>query len=76
METSGTVAQWVGDDLTLWDAVQASSTVLPVVGAALGVDADNIHVIARHTGGGFGCKGFIWPHEVSQPPRPACSVAR
>ena len=63
METSGTVAQWVGDDLTLWDAVQASSTVLPVVGAALGVDADNIHVIARHTGGGFGCKGFIWPHE-------------
>ena len=64
METSGTVAQWDGDDLTLWDAVQASSTVPPVIGPALGIDAERIHIIARHTGGGFGGKGFIWPHEI------------
>lgn len=64
METSGTVARWDGERLTLWDAVQASSTVLPVVGAALGVDAEHVRVIAPHTGGGFGSKGFIWPHEI------------
>jgi len=64
METSGTVARWDGGRLTLWDAVQASSTVIPVVSAALGVDAADVHVVARHTGGGFGAKGYIWPHEI------------
>jgi xanthine dehydrogenase YagR molybdenum-binding subunit len=64
METSGTVARWEGDRLTLWDAVQASSTVVPVVSEALGIDADDVHVIAPHTGGGFGSKGYIWPHEI------------
>ncbi|MEW5807981.1 MAG: xanthine dehydrogenase family protein molybdopterin-binding subunit [Actinomycetota bacterium] len=64
METSGTVAQWDGDTLTLWDSVQASSTVPPVVAAALGLESDRIHIIARHIGGGFGSKSYIWPHEI------------
>src|SRR2546429_7971904 len=64
METSGTVARWDGGRLTLWDAVQASSTVIPVVSAALGLDPADVHVVARHTGGGFGAKGYIWPHEI------------
>jgi xanthine dehydrogenase YagR molybdenum-binding subunit len=64
METSGTVARWDGGRLTLWDSVQASSTVIPVVSAALGVDAADVHVIAPYTGGGFGAKGYIWPHEI------------
>ena len=64
METSGTVAQWDGDQLILWDSVQASSTVIPVVAAALEIDPAHVRVIAQHTGGGFGSKGFIWPHEI------------
>jgi xanthine dehydrogenase YagR molybdenum-binding subunit len=64
METSGTVARWDGDRLTLWDAVQAGSTVIPVMSEALGVDAGSVRVVAPHTGGGFGSKGFIWPHEI------------
>ena len=64
METSGTVARWDGGRLTLWDAVQASSTVIPVMSTALGIDAADVHVMARHTGGGFGAKGYIWPHEI------------
>ncbi|MGI8815246.1 MAG: xanthine dehydrogenase family protein molybdopterin-binding subunit [Pseudonocardia sp.] len=64
METSGTVARWDGDRLTLWDAVQASATVPPVLAAALRMKPDDIHVIAPHTGGGFGGKGFIWPHQI------------
>ena len=39
METSGTVAEWDGGRLILRDAVQASSTVIPVVSTALGIDA-------------------------------------
>jgi xanthine dehydrogenase YagR molybdenum-binding subunit len=64
METSGTVARWDGDRLTLWDSVQASSTVIPVLSAAFGIDAAGVRVVARHTGGGFGAKGYVWPHEI------------
>src|SRR6185312_50772 len=64
METSGTVARWDGGRLTLWDSVQASSTVIAVVSAALGLDPADVRVVARHTGGGFGAKGYIWPHEI------------
>jgi xanthine dehydrogenase YagR molybdenum-binding subunit len=64
METSATLAEWHGDQLTMYDAVQAGYNVPPVVGAALGVPPENIRVISPHTGGGFGCKGFVWPHEV------------
>ncbi len=71
METSSTVARWDGDRLTLWDAVQASSTVVPVVATALGIEPESVRVLARHTGGGFGSKGFVWPHEIL-----AAAVAR
>ncbi|WP_099021667.1 xanthine dehydrogenase family protein molybdopterin-binding subunit [Mycolicibacterium palauense] len=64
METSGTVAQWDGELLTLWDSVQAGATVPPVIAHALGIDAGHIRVIARHIGGGFGSKSYIWPHEI------------
>lgn len=64
METSGTVAQWDGDDLVLWDSVQASATVPPVIGHALGVDPHRIRIIAPHIGGGFGSKSFVWPHQT------------
>ncbi len=64
METSGTVAQWDGDDLTLWDSVQASTTVPPVIGTALDIDPGRVRIVARHIGGGFGSKSYVWPHEI------------
>ena len=64
METSATLADWQGDQLTMYDAVQAGYNVPPVVGAALGVPPENIRVISPHTGGGFGCKGYVWPHQI------------
>jgi xanthine dehydrogenase YagR molybdenum-binding subunit len=64
METSGTLAIWEGEKLTLWDAVQASSTVIPIVAGALGIDPKNVRVRAPHTGGGFGSKGYVWPHQI------------
>ena len=60
----GDSGSWHGDKLTLHDSVQAGATVALVIAAALGIDPDDIRVVAPHTGGGFGCKGYIWPHEI------------
>jgi xanthine dehydrogenase YagR molybdenum-binding subunit len=62
METSGTLARWDNGTLTLHDATQHVYGVQGAMAAALGVAPDNIRVLCPHTGGGFGCKGFVWPH--------------
>lgn len=64
METSSTLAVWEGDELTLWDSVQASSNLPLAFAGAFGVRPENLHVHARHVGGGFGAKAFVWPHEL------------
>lgn len=64
MELSGTVASWDGDRLTLYDATQWVYGVRSVVSTYLGIAADKLRVIDPFVGGGFGCKGSIWPHEV------------
>jgi xanthine dehydrogenase YagR molybdenum-binding subunit len=67
MEVSATVAAWQGDQLTLWDAVQRSTYVPLILSQALGVKPENVRVIAPHTGGAFGCKGYVWPHQILTP---------
>lgn len=64
METSGTLAVWHGDELTVRDSVQASSNLIPVLTAALGIEPSALRVHAPHTGGGFGSKAFVWPHQI------------
>jgi len=64
MEPSVTLAAWSGEHLTLYDAVQHLPAVQNVVAAACGIPADHVRVISPHTGGGFGAKAFIWPHEI------------
>jgi len=64
METSAAVAAWDGDRLTLWDATQMTLNPLQVMAAAFGIPVENVRIISPHTGGGFGCKGFVWPHEI------------
>jgi xanthine dehydrogenase YagR molybdenum-binding subunit len=64
METSGTVAAWQGDRLTIWNSTQASFNAPPVLAAALGIPEANIRQVSPFTGGGFGSKGSVWPHEI------------
>jgi xanthine dehydrogenase YagR molybdenum-binding subunit len=64
MEPSATVAVWNGARLTLYDAVQHLPAVQNALAAAFGLPATQVRVIAPHTGGGFGAKAFIWPHEI------------
>ena len=64
METSACVAQWSGDELTIWDSTQFSQNPRQVLAMAFGMPQEKIRVIAPHTGGGFGAKGYVWPHEI------------
>jgi xanthine dehydrogenase YagR molybdenum-binding subunit len=64
LEPHGTVAQWEGRKLTLWDATQYVSGVKETVAKTLGIAQDDVHVISPFVGGGFGCKGSTWSHVV------------
>jgi xanthine dehydrogenase YagR molybdenum-binding subunit len=64
MEPSATVAFWEGDKLTVSDATQAVMGTRAVLAVAFGIPRENVRVLCPFTGGGFGCKGFQWPHTM------------
>lgn len=64
MEPSATLAWWDGDQLTVHDAAQGISAVRMVLAAAFQVPTDHVHISSPFIGGGFGCKGFIHPHQL------------
>jgi xanthine dehydrogenase YagR molybdenum-binding subunit len=64
MEPSAIIAEWDGEVLTVHDSTQHVYGVRQVLAARLKLPAEKIRVIAQHTGGGFGAKGWVWPHEV------------
>jgi xanthine dehydrogenase YagR molybdenum-binding subunit len=64
MEPSATIAVWQGGELTLHDTTQAVVATRDGIAQALGLDAAKVRVRNDYIGGGFGCKGWIWPHQV------------
>ncbi|MBC6989951.1 xanthine dehydrogenase family protein molybdopterin-binding subunit [Hymenobacter sp. BT491] len=65
MEPGATIVHWeAADRLTLYDAAQGVSWQQRAVAAFLGLPTDQVRVITKYLGGGFGCKGPIWPHTV------------
>lgn len=64
MEPSATLAEWRDGTLTLIDAAQHVYGVRAVMAAVLDLPPERVRVLARHTGGGFGCKGLVWPHQM------------
>ncbi|WCB96862.1 Aldehyde oxidoreductase molybdenum-binding subunit PaoC [Baekduia alba] len=64
MEPSATLADWRDGMLTLVDAVQHVYGVQWVLCGVFGLEPEQVRVRSPHTGGGFGCKGFVWPHQV------------
>lgn len=65
IEMSGTIAQWDGDKLTLWDATQFVKGVQSIVARAWNLRTENVRVISLFVGGAFGCKGAVWPHVLA-----------
>ncbi|MDE2573446.1 MAG: xanthine dehydrogenase family protein molybdopterin-binding subunit [bacterium] len=64
LEPSATLARWENGMLTLDDATQYVWGVRLVVAEALGIPAERVRVRSSYAGGGFGCKGYVWPHQV------------
>ena len=64
MEPSASMAEWNGDELTLYETTQWVIGARNTVAETLGMPPEKVHIISPFIGGGFGCKGFIWPHSV------------
>ncbi len=63
MEMHSTTAIWqAGDHVTIYDATQGIFGVRKKVAALFGIPAENVRVISKFVGGGFGCKGSCWSH--------------
>jgi len=56
METHGSVAQWDGDRLTVWDTNQGPFGIQSDIASALKMPLSNVRVISHYMGGGFGSK--------------------
>jgi xanthine dehydrogenase YagR molybdenum-binding subunit len=56
LETHGGVASWDGRTLTLWCSTQDIYGARSQVAAALGLQHNQVHVVMRYVGAGFGSK--------------------
>ena len=64
MEPCAILASWQDGMLTVYDSVQHVYAVQSILAAVFGIEATAVRVIAPHTGGGFGAKAYVWPHEI------------
>ncbi|MDX6620816.1 MAG: xanthine dehydrogenase YagR molybdenum-binding subunit, partial [Gaiellales bacterium] len=65
MEPHATLAVWNGDaSLVLYDSTQGASPARDAIAKALGLQPEQVRVIAPHVGGGFGSKGTPRPHAI------------
>lgn len=67
IEPSGMVATWRDGELTIHDATQGVFNTHEVVTNALELPPEKVRIIAQYVGGGFGCKGYVWPHQIIAP---------
>jgi xanthine dehydrogenase YagR molybdenum-binding subunit len=56
METHGSVCEWAGDRLTIYDSTQHIFGVRRQIAGALRIPLDRVRVVSRFMGGGFGSK--------------------
>ncbi|MFC5860813.1 xanthine dehydrogenase family protein molybdopterin-binding subunit [Acidicapsa dinghuensis] len=64
MEMHATVAVWNNPKFTLYETTQGVMNHQHVMAETLGVPRENIQVITRFLGSGFGGKLFPWPHSA------------
>jgi xanthine dehydrogenase YagR molybdenum-binding subunit len=64
LEPSVTVAEWRDGELTVHDSTQWVRGTRAALARHFDLDEERVRVIAPFLGGGFGCKGFFWPHTV------------
>jgi xanthine dehydrogenase YagR molybdenum-binding subunit len=65
METSATTAVWRGaNQLTIYDSTQAVVGARDILSQVFGIPKENVRVISRFIGGGFGSKGNLGHHPI------------
>jgi len=62
MEAHGTVAAWTDGKVTVYDSTQGVISTAQTVAGRMGIPPADVHVVDPFVGGGFGCKGNVWPH--------------
>lgn len=64
IELHSTVADWDGSTMTIYEATQGVVNHRNVLSQMLGLPRENIRVISKFLGSGFGGKLFPWPHAI------------
>jgi xanthine dehydrogenase YagR molybdenum-binding subunit len=64
IELHASVAVWDGQNFTLYETSQAVVNHADVLAQMLGVPTENVRVISRFLGSGFGGKLWPWPHSM------------
>jgi xanthine dehydrogenase YagR molybdenum-binding subunit len=62
IELHASVAVWDGDRVTLFETSQGVVNHRVVMAQVLGLPVENVRVVTRFLGSGFGGKLFPWPH--------------
>jgi xanthine dehydrogenase YagR molybdenum-binding subunit len=62
IELHATTAIWDGDNLTLYDSTQGVVNFRGVLAQMFGLPKENVRVISKFLGSGFGGKLFPWTH--------------
>ncbi len=65
MELHASTAIWEGDKLTLYGSLQMLASNKVQLADALGLEPDNVRIVAHYVGGGFGSKLGISPESVA-----------
>ena len=61
LELASVVAQWNGDDLTIWATAQGTENVRQGLAIQLGIEPSRVRVLAPLVGGSFGQKAALGP---------------
>lgn len=66
MEPRVATASWdeAAQELTVWDSTQSVFSVRDAIAQAVGLDKEQVHVLAHDVGGGFGPKGTVYSEEI------------
>ncbi|HEY4163635.1 MAG TPA: xanthine dehydrogenase family protein molybdopterin-binding subunit, partial [Dongiaceae bacterium] len=64
IEAHATVAVWDGSSVTLYETTQAVENHRQVLSQMLGIPGENVRIIMRFLGSGFGGKLWPWTHSL------------
>jgi xanthine dehydrogenase YagR molybdenum-binding subunit len=62
IELHATTAIWEGENLTLYESSQGVVNLRGVLAQMFGLPTENVRVVTKFVGSGFGGKLFPWPH--------------